>query len=489
MNLKHQVVSGLRWSAGVRLASQLFTWAVTLIVVRLLTPADYGLLAMAMVFVGLLSRVAELGLGPAVVQRQEIDTPLLRKAQGLILLFHASLALLLFLSAPLISAFMEEPRLVLLLRVFSCLFLISAFQVIPEALLQRRLEFRRQSLVDFRSVIVGSVTILAAALAGFGVWSLVLGTFVTQLGKSIGLNLAAPFPHWPSFSLRGTRQLLVFGGNLSGSLFLWFIYMQADVFIAGKWLGKEIVGFYAVAMHLASLPNQRLAGIINQVAFPAFSRMQHDLQQVRSALLAGVRVLALVSFPLLWGISCTAPEAVAAILGSKWTPATFPLAMLSLMMPLRMTSLFVPNALQGIGRPDLILYNNLVAAVVMPISFLVGVQWGLEGLTLAWMFSAIVVFFENMRRTLPPLGLGMADLARSLGPSAAAAATMYAAVAATRLLLPASLSAIVALVVLVAVGAVTYVLASWLFNRRGSGEFVRLLRSATHGDAAAPGAQ
>src|SRR4030095_9987287 len=166
--------------------------------------------------------------------------------------------------------------------------------------------------------------------------------------------------------------------------------------------------------------------------FPAFSRMQHDLRQVRSALLAGVRILALVSFPLLWGISCTAPEAVAAILGPKWLPATFPLSMLSLMMPLRMTSLFVPNALQGIGRTDLILYNNLAAAIVMPTSFLIGVQWGLEGLTLAWMFSALVVFFENMRRTLPPLGLRMADLARALGPSAAAAATMYASAAAKR---------------------------------------------------------
>ena len=168
-----------------RLFSQSFTWAVTLVVVRLLTPADYGLLAMAMIFVGFLSRLAELGLGSAVVQRAEVDTPLLRKAFGLILLVHASLFLLLFISAPLISAFMGEPRLVSLVRVLSALFLISAFQVVPEALLQRRLEFRRQSLNDFRSVIVGSLAVLAAALAGWGVWSLVLGSFTTQLGNRL----------------------------------------------------------------------------------------------------------------------------------------------------------------------------------------------------------------------------------------------------------------------------------------------------------------
>src|SRR5260221_4404388 len=374
VELKHQIISGLRWSAGVRLLSQLFTWAVTLVVVRLLTPADYGLLAMAMIFVGFLSRLAELGLGSAVVQRAEVDTPLLRKAFGLILLVHASLFLLLFISAPLISAFMGEPRLVPLVRVLSVLFLISAFQIVPEALLQRRLEFRRQSLNDFRSVIVGSVAVLAAALAGWGVWSLVVGSFTTQLGKAIGLNRIAPFRHWPDFSLRGTGQLLAFGGNLTGSVLLWFIFTQADVFIAGKWLGKEIVGFYSVAMHLASLPTQRLAGVINQIAFPAFSRMQHDLRQVTSALLTGVRVLAFVSFPILWGISSVAPEMVSVILGPKWAPAMFPLEVLTLMMPLRMVSVFIPNALQGIGRADLLFYNNLVAAVVMPIAIFVGIQ-------------------------------------------------------------------------------------------------------------------
>ena len=479
MDLKNQVISGLRWSAGVRILSQSFTWAVTLIVVRLLTPADYGLLAMAMIFVGLLSRFAELGLGPAVVQRPEIDTHLLRKAFGLILLIHASLSLLLFLAAPMISAFMDEPRLIPLVRVLSALFLVAAFQVVPEALLQRRLEFRRQSLNDFWSVIVGSIVILAAALAGWGVWALVLGTFTTQLGKSIGLNRIAPFPHWPDFSLRGTRQLLVFGGNLTGSLFLWFIFMQADVFIAGKWLGKEVLGYYAVAMHLASLPNQRLAGIINQIAFPAFSRMQHDLRQVTSVLLTGLRVLAFVSFPMLWGISSVAPEAVAVVFGPKWTQATFPLLVLSLVMPLRMVSVFIPNALQGIGRADLLLYNNLVAAILMPIAFFAGVHWGLEGLTLSWVVITPLVFFENMRRTLPPFGLRMIDIWKALAPSGMAAAAMYAAVAGARWLLPPSMLPLLTLCVLVATGAATYVLGSLAFNRHGSRELIRLLRGAT----------
>src|SRR4030095_11317112 len=106
---------------------------------------------------------------------------------------------------------------------------------------------------------------------------------------------------------------------------LWFIYTQIDVVIAGRWLGKELVGFYTVAMHVASLPNQRIAAIINQVAFPAFASIQHDVKAVGRHLLLGVRVLSFIAFPVLWGISSVAPEIVTVVLGAKWNPATLPL--------------------------------------------------------------------------------------------------------------------------------------------------------------------
>jgi O-antigen/teichoic acid export membrane protein len=162
-----------------------------------------------------------------------------------------------------------------------------------------------------------------------------------------------------------------------------------------------------------------------------------------------------------------------------------PLSVLSIVMPVRMVSLFIPNALQGIGRTDLILYNNLFAAVVMPIAFFVGIQWGLEGLSLAWVFITPLVFFENMRRALPPLGLRMFDLWKALAPSGSAAAAMYAAVAGARWLLPPSLSQLALLCLLVATGAVVYVLGSFFFNRSGSREVLQLLRSATRGNASA----
>ena len=148
MSLRSQALSGFRWTVSVRLLSQLVTWVITLAVIRLLAPADYGLLAMATVFVAFLTMFSELGLGAAIVQKAEVDEKLLKRAFGLILIVHFSLAALLALAAPLIAAFYTEPRVIPILRVLSLQFLLAAFAVIPDAQLQRRMEFRNRSLLD-----------------------------------------------------------------------------------------------------------------------------------------------------------------------------------------------------------------------------------------------------------------------------------------------------------------------------------------------------
>lgn len=485
VTLRHQILSGLRWSAGVRLASQLFTWAVTLVVVRLLSPDDYGLLSMAMVFVGFLYMVAEFGLGAAVVQKPEVSEAELGKVFGLVVAIHGSLCALLALTAPLIATFFDEPQLVLLIRVLSVLFLISAFQILPDALLQRRMEFRRRSLNDFAGTIAGSLTTLAGALLHWGVWALVAGSFVTQLWKSIGLNRIMPYLRWPDFRFGGARQLLVFGSHLSTTNILWFVFTQADVVIGGKWLGKELLGFYTVAAHLASLPNQRISGIINQVAFPAFARMQADRDRVGASLLRGIRLLSFVSFPLLWGLSSVAPEFVAMILGPKWVPAILTLQILSLVMPLRMITNFVPTAIQGIGRSDIVLTNVIFAVVVAPVALLVGVQWGLIGLSLAWLVWAPAVFLFSMIRSLPTVGLRPVALFRAMVPAAVAATMMVAAVTGARYVLGPWVSGQWSLAVLVLAGALTYVGGSLLVNREGVREtraLVAALLSRTQGD-------
>jgi teichuronic acid exporter len=464
--LRAQVMSGLRWTVGARILAQVVTWAITLVVIRILTPADYGLLAMATICVAFLSIFSELGLGTAVVQRVDIDVATLRNVFGTLIIVHGTLASFLALIAPLIASFFDEARIVPIVRVLALQLLVAAFGVVPDALLQRKMDFRRRSLLDLSGAIAGALMTLGLALAGHGVWALVIGALFTQSWKTIGVNLVAPFPHWPRFSLSGLRSLVTFGGHISASQLLWFFYSQSDMLIAGKWLGKELLGFYSVAMHLASLPNQRIAAIVNQIAFPAFSRMQGDARKVAASMLVGVRVLSLIAFAVLWGLSSIAPEVVNVILGSKWGPAVVPLQVLGLVMPLRMIGNFVPNAVQGMGRSDIILKNAATVALIGPTAFLIGVNWGLLGLSAAWLVATPLLFAENMMRSLPVLGLRFRQLVGAMWPAASAGLLMYFCVSAARLTIDMPVG-ILRLAALIAVGALTYIASSFVLNRRG----------------------
>lgn len=478
MSLRSQALSGFRWTVSIRLLSQLVTWAITLVVIRLLTPSDYGLLAMATVFVAFLAMLSELGLGAAIVQKADVDDRLLKRAFGLILIIHFSLAALLALAAPLIAMFYAEPRVTPVIRVLSLQFLLAAFAVIPDARLQRKMEFRNRSLLDFSGAIVASILTLLLALSGAGVWALVAGSLASQAFKTIGINCLSPFYHWPDFSLQGMRSLLQFGGNFTAVQVFWMFLSQVDILICAKWLGNEVLGFYAVAMQLASLPSQRISGLVNQVAFPTFSRMQAELCKVGSSVLSGARLLSFFSFPVLWGMSSVAPEIVVVVLGDKWVLATLPLQVLTLVIPLRIVGNFVATAVQGIGRSDIVLRSVVWASLMTPPVFFVGVYgWGLVGLSLAWLVASPLSFSQSMVRSLPVLGLTTGQLARAMGPAAGTGLLMYGAVTLTRHLWLEGQGGLLRLCVLVVVGALAYGAVSLVANRKGVQEVLETVRS------------
>jgi teichuronic acid exporter len=460
------------------MVSQVITWAITLVVIRLLTPADYGLLAMATVFVSLLVMFSELGLGAAVVQQAEVDLQLLKRVFGVILVIHFSLAALLMLSAPLIGALYDEPRVIPVIRVLSLQFVLAGFAVIPDAQLQRRMEFRNRSLLDFSGAIVASLATLAMAFSGAGVWALVAGSILSQVWKTIGINWLSPFLHWPDFSVKGLRSLLRFGGHFTAVQVFWMFLSQVDIFICAKLLGKEVLGFYSVAMHLASLPSQKISGLVNQVAFPTFSRMQDDLPKVGANVLLGVRILSFFAFPVSWGMSSIAPEIVEMVLGAKWATSVLPLQVLALIIPLRMLGNFVATAIQGIGRSDIVLRNVVWASLTTPPAFFIGANWwGLLGLSLAWLAVSPLVFLQSMMRGLPALGLRLGQLASAMMPAAGASLVMYGAVTVARQMLSAGQGGGLRLGVLVGVGALAYCAVSFGVNRNGTREVFDLMRS------------
>jgi len=426
MNLKEKVMSGLRWSAGLRLLGQLFTWAVTIVVIRLLTPEDYGLMALAGVFIAFLSMINELGLGAAIVQRGDLDQRDLQSIFGFVLVASLLFSCLLVVGAPLVAGFYNEPQLTTMLWILSLIFLFSGFSVLPRALLLKKLAYKKIATIELVGAIAGSVCTLTMALGGMGVWSLVGGYLSIRVVSMIGYYLFQPFLHRPTLRIKGMGAVLTYSGQLTLSRILWYLYTSAAAtLIIGKVLGKEILGLYGVGVYLACLPMEKVGGIINQVAFPAFSTMQDDPQHAGKQFLRAVRVLCFFSIPTFWGMSSIAPEIIKVFLGEKWLAAVVPLQVVAFIVPLRMVRNIMMPALTGLGRADLDLKNEIVAVVLMPLAILVATRWGLLGVSMVWVLIFPAIFIVNLENTRKLLKLSFSAAYREMWRAVLAGLVMY----------------------------------------------------------------
>lgn len=476
MDLGAKAASALRWSGAVTFLSQLATWAMTVVVIRLLTPEDFGLMAIAMTFVGFLMLVNELGMGAVLVQKEQIDTDVQRKVFGVTLLLNSTFFALVFILAPSIAEFFSEQRLIPILRVLASLFIIYAFEIVPLAKLERELDFKKKSLVYLFANVSGGIVSLVLALLGFGVWSLVCSSMWIAISKTIGINFVAPFLHLPSFQFRGMRSIFTFGGLITLERALWFMYSQADIFIIGKVLGNRILGFYSVAMDLSALIMHKTGGVLYEVAFPTFSRAQVDPEKSLRYFLKAVRIISFLSFPMFFGISSVSPEIVGVLLGEKWRPAEELLMILTLVMPLRMISNLFPPALQGVGHPGTSVVNLLFSIVVMPGAFFIGTRWGAAGVAISWCMAFPTVLMFMVVRSRTALGYTTLSFVREIIFPFVAGAAMYACVYFARELVAGWLPTALQLILLVLVGAVSYGLLVLLFARSLLVEVMEVLR-------------
>lgn len=478
MSLRTQFLTGLKWTVAGRLATQIVTWAITIYVMRLVAPDQYGLMALASIFSSFFGLLAEIGLGSALVRTKDISDRQLRQIFGIVLLSNgAVLALMALVAAPLASAFFESPELQPVIQVIALQFLPAAFAVIPSALLAREMSFGGRAVIDFASSLGGSLLTLGLAYFGYGVYALAWGSIAIATIRAVGLNFLSRPVGLPIFEFSGCGEMFHFGRNVAQHQFVWFFYSQADSFIVGKMLGSHALGIYSISMELASLPAARISAVLNQVATPALSKVHREGGQVGSYILKGLRTLSLFAFPVMWGISSIAHELVITLLGDTWAEAIVPLALICLMMPLRVLSVFVAGGLQSVGRADVGFWNICTTAVVMCTAFLLTYRFGLVALSLSWVVAFPVVFFFNLARSSRHLDVSTRELAVTMMPSALCGAAMYGAVALARQV--SALPPVESLVILIATGAASYVLAAWVINRQGLLEVLNIMRKRT----------
>ena len=464
MSIERQAIHALKWATAGKLVVQTVSWAATLVVVRLLTPVDYGLMAKVGVVCAIAGAIAELGLGAAIVRSAEVTRLELRKLYGLSLLFSVCITAAVAAASPLFALLFREPRLTWPIAVACLQIIIGAVAIIPSALATRDLSFKRLSMIEIVAGITTASAMLLLALFGMGVWALVLGTLLGAIARSSSL-LAFGQRVWPLFSLRGVGEHLKFGLTLVANRVSYFILVQSDVLIGSAFLSTTEIGRYSVALQLATLPMAKVMGTINQITLPAVARQQDDPARVRQSILKSIGLMSLVAFPTLWGISAVAPEAVRVLLGEKWLEAVPALAILPLVVPVRMVCSLLFTTALALGHRQLDLRNTIINFVLLPSGFFIGAHWGMVGLCVAWLVAVPLAYSFTVPAVVRCIGIRPRDLLAEIGAPALAAGVMYAAVAALRLALTGQ-PPVVALFTMCVAGALVYVAAIALLSRR-----------------------
>ena len=435
---------------------QVAAWAATIIVIRLLTPEDYALIAVASLVIGFSELLRELGLGAAIIQRDDIHEDELRSIFGLVIVVHLFLFLLIYLIAPAVANFFGEGRLVDIIRVAALQLLILIFLVIPNALMVRAMRFKWMSIVRATAMIAASLVTLGMAYTGFGVWSLIAGNFAATLTTTAGFMIGQPYCKVPSFRFKKISALASYSSRIFGADLLYYFYTRADVAIIGKMLGTTALGFYTVAYNLATLPMNKVSGMLSSVGFPAYARIKNDISEVKAKFLFTVEANSLVFFPVLWGLSSVADDFVMVLLGTKWLSATIVLQLITLIIPLQMTGPLVRPALLGIGRADLFLASLVTNAVCVPTAIAIGSLWGLTGVCFGWIVGFSLAYYLNLRRFLPALNTNLIEFGKVMAPAALMGLGMYVGVMAAKLTILNGVDPIHRLYLSVLVGVVIY---------------------------------
>ncbi len=466
-----RVRRALAWRWGTQVLAQVITWTTTIAVVRLLAPSDYGLYAMSQAVVTALAFLNGQSFATSLIQTDRIDQRRIGQVFGLLLLLNGSLALAAVLTAPLAARYYGEPLIAPMLRAQALIFLTIPFAALPQELLARRIEFRKQGLVNLASAAIGAATALSLAWYGFGVWALVYAPIALFAARAIGLTLAARVLVKPVFDLRGAGDLVSFGGALTICQFLWIVQSQSDIVIAGRIFAPHELGLYSEALFLTLIITARFLPPVNEVCFPTYAELYKSGQPLGPFFLRVQRTVALVVMPAYVGLSLVAAPAVATLFGPKWIGMAPVVAGLALAMPAFALQIVCSPATNGMGKPRTYLMTNGFGAILFPLLFLAGVSAGPPGLVTAWWIAAPALLAFTYMLTLPKIGVRWRSLIVAVAPAAAATGVMAAVVLFARAFLP-PLPAAAELIVLALVGALAYLAALLAFAREAIGEIV-----------------
>jgi teichuronic acid exporter len=460
-------VRGFAWTGMVKWLSQSFSWAATLVVVRLLAPEDYGVVGVAGVVLSLLGMLAEFGMGWAIVLRADLDARAHRELHTTAtLLGFATAAACLPLGIPMAGFFhMEELRLAF--PVMGLGFFISGVRTVPWALLNKRLQFRTLALIDASQIGVASVLSVALALLGWRYWALIIPNLLGALVAAVWAHACVPV----SFG-SPRRSTVERVGGISGHLMVqrlaWFAYNTADSVIIGRVLGQEPLGLYTLGGTLANTASEKANELVGRVTTGVFPAARESVGELRRYLLLTIEFLALLIFPIGFLLGFEAEWVATVVLGPKWAPMAATLRILSFAVVVRCLAPPVDRALFTMGRQRFVSGMSAILTLSLIGGFALASRWGIEGVALVWLTVYPFVVLPSFVWAVRVLEISGRDLRRALGRAAVMTALSAAVLAlCERAVCAFGVSASAAAPIALILGVATYAgLGAWLIRPR-----------------------
>lgn len=387
-----QMVRGGVWVFVSYGLQQAINIARSIILARLLTPGDFGLMGLASLAMAALSVFTETGIWPALVQRKVLDEDTKYTAWIIFALRGILLGLLLVIVAPLVARFFAQPQLTALLTVLAGVFVISGCNSLSVILLQRELRFDRITYLNLAVTLVSLVSSVGAAIALRNVWAFVAGELVGATAAMLLSYRIEDFRPKLRFSRSRARELLSYGKYLTGAGIITYLATQGDDAVVGKTLGTEALGFYGVAYRASNLPATSISHVINQVTIPGFSKVQDDIAQLRSMYLKTLRLTALVAVPFTGGMFILAPFFIPVLYGPQWVPAIPAFMVLCFFGLERAIGSVAGPVFLARGKTRLILIIGLSKLLTMAVCIVpLTLRYGILGTSIAVTISAVVV--------------------------------------------------------------------------------------------------
>jgi O-antigen/teichoic acid export membrane protein len=410
-HFKKKIVNGFVWEGGTKLIVQVLSWIGTVWVARLLTPEDYGIVAVSGVFIGLMAIISDMGLTAGLINKNEINKKEINGIFWFSLMIAFVLVLLLFSLSSTIEKVYQMPGLSDLIVASSVVLVVSSLRCIPTALVMRNMDYKFSALVDMTGTFFQIVTTVMLAYLGYGAWSLIIGSIVMQLVVLIAYFplLRQQFPFYFYVHWNEVAGVVAYGGKIMSSRIIAYLSSSSPTFFSGLILGQKETGQFSLANMIAQVPLDKVGSIFNRIIFPSISRIKEDKAYSKTVYFKLHRTLLTISIPILLGVALVSEDLVFVLFTEKWIAIVPILQLMCLLNLLRVSIMIVPPLLEGLGLPEVVLRYNTLSLFLLPIASVVGLQWGIQGMVLAWFFVYPVTYLYLITKLAEILSFSFFD--------------------------------------------------------------------------------